>query len=444
MCDTFVALPSFTASGAMILGKNSDREPNEAQGILRIPRLSHTEKTLRCTYIRIPQVETTYGMILSKPFQMWGAEMGVNEFGVAIGNEAVFTKAKFDKSNEGLTGMDLLRLALERSKTAKEALTCITNLLSAYGQDACGGYEDRSFFYHNAFIIADAQEAWVLETVGRLWAAEKVQNFRSISNGLTIGEKWDAASPNLVSFATAQGWTKKGEPFHFAKAYSAPFMTHMSGCKARQETTSKLGFGRPGRFGVEDAFAILSTHDHRPFSPDKASTASVCMHPTGLTNPSQTNGSMVVEVRPYFGTIVWLTGTSNPCLSLFKPVLLESNALLDFPQPSARMDTSLWWTAERLHRMAHIDYPAFVEKTDQERFNLQRSFVQAVEAALQTNSPLEAWEALTQRCFTQHLDFLAKWNRQWLSLYFKKTKEFHLPSLYRYYWKHQNRKTGLS
>src|SRR5690606_36076125 len=77
MCDTVVALGSATADGAVIFGKNSDREPNEAHHLLLVPRARHEPgSTVKCTYVEIPQVDETYAVLLSKPFWMWGAEMG--------------------------------------------------------------------------------------------------------------------------------------------------------------------------------------------------------------------------------------------------------------------------------------------------------------------------------------------------------------------------------
>ena len=65
----------------------------------------------QCTYISIPQVETTHGVVLSKPAWIWGAEIGANEHGVAIGNEAVWNRLS-DPDYDAvprLLGMDLLR-----------------------------------------------------------------------------------------------------------------------------------------------------------------------------------------------------------------------------------------------------------------------------------------------------------------------------------------------
>ncbi|MGD8473965.1 MAG: C69 family dipeptidase, partial [Anaerolineae bacterium] len=186
MCDTMVAVGNSTADGSVILAKNSDRQPNEAHVLARIPHARHSEgDTVKCTYIRVAQVPETYEVLLSKPFWIWGGEMGANEYGVSIANEAVFTREPYDQE-PGLIGMDMLRLALERADTARKALDVIVNLLETYGQGGNCGFRHKEY-YHNSFIIADPVEAWVLETSGNHWAAERVRGARSISSGLTIG-----------------------------------------------------------------------------------------------------------------------------------------------------------------------------------------------------------------------------------------------------------------
>ena len=92
MCDTFVALGNSTLDGRTIFAKNSDREPNEPQYVFFYPRMECDSKELYTTSQKIKQVEKTYAVLISKPSWMWGGEMGVNENGVAIGNEAIFTR----------------------------------------------------------------------------------------------------------------------------------------------------------------------------------------------------------------------------------------------------------------------------------------------------------------------------------------------------------------
>ncbi len=99
MCDTIVATSKATADGSVILAKNSDREANEAQLLKYVARRNWGSETVQCTYISIPQVKSTHEILISTPFWMWGCEMGANEHGLAIGNEAVFTREPYEKGD---------------------------------------------------------------------------------------------------------------------------------------------------------------------------------------------------------------------------------------------------------------------------------------------------------------------------------------------------------
>jgi secernin len=170
MCDTFVARGRRTADGSVIFGKNSDRVPNEAQPLEHHPPAEYPPGAeLRCTWIAIPQARRTLGILISRPHWTWGAEMGANDAGLVIGNEAVFTRMPKSRA-PGLIGMDILRLALERAGTAREAIDLIADLLARRGQ---GGMHSATMVYHNSFLLADPSEAWVLETAGSLWAAAR-------------------------------------------------------------------------------------------------------------------------------------------------------------------------------------------------------------------------------------------------------------------------------
>lgn len=67
------------------------------------------------------------------------------------------------------------RLGLERGGSAREALEVITALLEQHGQGGSCKEEPIPFVYHNTFLLADRHEAWVLETAGRYWAAQRIQ-----------------------------------------------------------------------------------------------------------------------------------------------------------------------------------------------------------------------------------------------------------------------------
>lgn len=438
MCDTFVHISS-KKNAPIIFGKNSDREPNEAQQIVRYSRKSRIEKTIKTTFIEVEHPLETFEVILSKPFQMFGAEMGCNEFGVTIGNEAVFTKMPFDKKNVGLTGMDLLRLSLEISKTANEALHHIIYYVEKYGQDACGGYADKNFYYHNSFIIADKIEAFVLETAGKHWVYEKVTGYRAISNGLSIEEKYDGISKNAIDFARKESWTKKNENFNFKKAYSQWLMPKLAACEYRRNNSEQQGNSYKD-FTVENAFQILRSHTEtkQNFSPQNGNTSSICMHASGLLTPSQTTSSMVVELRNEKPASVWLTGTSAPCMSFFKPFYFGNDVLAEtnFLKPTAFVDESYWWEWEKLHRKVlknYADNSTFLKFKQQE---LEKSWINQDNILINENWNLINAKQVSLKAIKQSIEV-----RDYVLS--KENKNTNTGFLYNRYWTKQNKKVNL-
>lgn len=407
MCDTLVALPQRTRSGDLILGKNSDREPQEAQAIIHLPRRYPSEKEVQCTYISIPQVPETFEVILSKPFQMWGAEMGTNEFGLVIGNEAVFTNVKINKKEIGLTGMDLLRLALERCKTAKEGLKLIVNLLGKYGQNACGGYQNKDFYYHNSFLIADPDHAFILETAGKSWAYRQVESLGSISNGLTIGDDYEEVHWENEPRTLQKLFAGKRE--NFREYFSDLLYTTAGKSKMRQACT--LGFlEKKENLSVSDFFLALRQHNlpEGEFDPGKASTGSICMHATGFTNPSDTTGSMVAEIRKGQPSTIWLSGTSYPCLSLYLPFYIGSSMDSKAFSPGAKPDESLWWQAKKVHQSILKNYqklqPDFRKRLDE----LQEKWLETDRELLEKGTSSDDLIQFSTSCMDQYRRFLGK------------------------------------
>ncbi|MHA1269364.1 MAG: C69 family dipeptidase [Candidatus Helarchaeota archaeon] len=378
MCDTIIILGNSTEDGSTIFAKNSDREANEPQGLIYIPREQHNEsETVKCTYIEIPQVSETYEVILSVPYWIWGAEMGANEWGVCIGNEAVFSKLNYNK--KGLLGMDLLRLALERSKSSKEALNVIISLLEKYGQGGTGSIFDPNFIYHNSFIIADKNEAWVLETMDKFWVAEKVKDIRTISNGYTI-KKWDlSSSPNIIDYAIENNLCESKEDFDFVECLSDPVPRGATNCVERQKNTTEFLLNNKGNINVKMVMKLLRSHgkfdNENEFSPSN-SGMQVCMHYSSKAL-SQTTNSMVAHLADI--NTYWFTGTSAPCISLFKPIFLNEIRLPEtYKFPGERYEPgSLWWDHEKLHRLILMDYSNRA-KIVQDAYRIETEFIDKI------------------------------------------------------------------
>lgn len=326
-CDTFVALPPATVDNRIIFGKNSDRLFDEVQEVVYFPAAVHNvEEHLKCTYIEIDQVPETYAVVLSRPAWLWGAEMGANEHGVCIGNEALWGREDVCQE-EALLGMDLVRLGLERGDTAEKALDVIVDLLERYGQGgSCTEDSTMEFSYHNSFLIADRNEAWILETSRKQWAAEKVQGVRNISNQFSITTKIDREHPDMRNYAKLKGWWDGKKEFDFAAAYSYIDTALMMTSSSRYCEGHKLLNKHKGNITFATMMEILR---------DK---------PSGINMEGEflTTASMV-SVLPQdadLPCVHFFTGTPDPDRSVFKPFIFVPNILqlLDTRSPTFELE----------------------------------------------------------------------------------------------------------
>lgn len=403
MCDTIGKLFS---NQSALFGKNSDRSPNEPQTLLYYPAKTHSEGKIKTTYIEVEQSKETKAMILSRPTWLWGAEMGVNECGVCIGNEAVFTKGKYGKT--GLTGMDMVRLALERSENAKSAIECLIELLERYGQGGNCGF-DHEFYYDNGFLVMDGKEIYVLETAGKEWVYKKTDCV-AISNRLSIGTEGDVYST---------------EPCNFAKKYTEPVYSYFSQAANRRKMCSTA---IEKAKDIEDIFASLRQHKDEKNPLCKASVGSPCMHYGGMVG-DHTTQSLAVEWDSKGEMHLWATGSSMPCVSLFKPFAFYENPAAPVFLENEINAKDYWMETECFHRSLlgyklPAEYYAERDAIEQELVKLSRN--------LKGPDMLE----LSKLALEKEYEFIGKWKNV-------KLEKGRTSALFSKNWKMKNDKMNL-
>ena len=382
MCDTVIAFGEATENGEMIFGKNSDRDPREAQNIVVVPSSDYEKGSMvRCTYIEIPQVEHTFGVMLSQPEWMWGAEMGINEKGVVIGNEAIFTKAYLRKKNDRLLGMDLLRLGLERGDSAKSALEVIIELLEKYGQGGnCKSIG--SLYYHNSFLIGDGKEAFVLETADNMWIWKKIKDKYSISNIITIESEYDGISDTMIPYAVKRGWCKGASDFNFKKCFGGTLMGKLAKGQDRRDFSYNSLCNSVGKLNFKGMTDILRSHGTYQNSPDwkwsDASLGWICSHSKGITTPSESTNSMITVFKAgkhysfsSFGPF--------PCCQIYRfvyssdvKVLVQNVYKPSLSKPDA--DNYWWNSATRAYHLS-VRFNSFMARYGEARDRLEMQFI---------------------------------------------------------------------
>lgn len=337
MCDTLCA----PGQRGMVFAKNSDRPPGEVQITWPFGRRSSAGCTLRTQYLSIGDTGA-HAALLSCPTWLWGAEHGVNEYGVAIGNERVGTTHDATSAKPALIGMDLVRLGLERARTASEAVDVLTGLLETCGQ---GGIADAAHqeAYDSSFLIADPTEAFVLETAGADFAAAPFPAGVAISNRITLDEfdrfrdaREDTAYADVRLAASRRFLSSTGSGGLTSAATAAHLRDHGTG-----------PWGAPGADGPV----------HEPPSRVGAdcSGVTVCMHVRAL---SVTAASMIAELPPDLADGAPLrvyVAAGSPCASIFVPAFPRTAA---GPAPFVPFELSgedLWHAADALRQLVEAD-----------------------------------------------------------------------------------------
>ena len=377
-----IAAKASSSTGNILYAKNSDRPLNEAQPLVYFPPADHAPgEMVQTSFIKVPQVPHTYGVIGSKLDTFFGCEHGINEWGLVIGNEQV-TGREIPERRWGLIGMDILRLTLERCRTAEEAIDCVVDLLETYGTG--GDPTVRIPYFNTNLIIADPSEAFIFESHQRDWVARKVETTGAIGNCYSI-QSYDRISKNAVTNAVENGWWAEGKPFNPARAWSPD----------DHKWDEDEGFVRFGRItelmNRHDKYTVRmmmqNLRDHYEdvpalqtiFSPAVPKIGTVCCHPGGLDG-CITSASMVAELRedaPKELRFTAWTSMAPPCCSIFRPIYNTGKLPPAMSGAGNMYDPSEnWWTFIELERYLSLCFEEQAPKVKADFAALEKEFIE--------------------------------------------------------------------
>jgi hypothetical protein len=198
-CDMLVARGPATVSGHTLFGLNLFDTVRRRLRLRQLPASYHSpDEVIYTPHLELPQVRQTCSVLGVQTDNAWGFEFGCNEHRVAIG--VARWCSRFD-AQPGLTGSELTRLALERSHSAFQAVEVLTDLIARHGQ--C---DPDTTAPSAVFLIADGQEACVLEVAGSCWALLECPEARAVSDVGLIRQDWQRLAPGLAEQAIQHGW----------------------------------------------------------------------------------------------------------------------------------------------------------------------------------------------------------------------------------------------
>lgn len=234
-CTNFIVGKKASADGSVICSYNAD-DYGLFIGLCHYPAGKHEKGSVRKIYDwdtnvyhgQIPETEVTYNVIGN-----------INEYQVSIGETTFGGREELVDTTGILDYGSLIYIALQRSKTAREAIKVMTTLTDKYGY--CSGGE--------TFTICDPNEAWIMEMIGKgpgrkgtVWVAVRIPddaicahaNQSRIRTFNQKDKKNVMFSKDCITFAREKGWfSGKDADFSFCEAYAYPDFSGRRFCEAR-------------------------------------------------------------------------------------------------------------------------------------------------------------------------------------------------------------------
>ena len=234
-CSNFIVGKKASVDGSVMCSYSAD-DYGMFQNLCHYPAAKHAKGEMRKIfdwdsnkyYGEIPEVAETYNVIGN-----------INEWQVTIGETTYGGREEMVDSTGIMDYGSLIYVALQRSKTAREAIKVMTTLANTYGYNSGG----------ETFTICDPNEAWIMEMMGKgagskgaVWVALRIPDdaICAHANQSRIGKfnmkdkKNVMYAKDVVSFARSKGWFQgKDADFSWKMAYAKPDFSGRRFCDAR-------------------------------------------------------------------------------------------------------------------------------------------------------------------------------------------------------------------
>jgi len=303
--DMLVALKEASANGNTLFAVNQYAASDTRRRVCRLPAQTVAPgEMIHTASFSVPQVRQTYAVLGVQPVGRSGLLHGVNENHVAIG--VTDWKSRMHCGSADDAGPDLVRIALERGRSAHHAVDILTDLLEHLAQtrEADAGLATQD----HIFLIADACESYVLETTGHYWALLECRHSRVVTDAAMIRQDWRRLAPGLADCVVERGWWKDdGNKLDFV------------GCLANSAVQSKNAQKRWGRasLALAQQQGAIDAHFLRRMLGDHYSTN------RELISSSRTDclaNSFLVELNSADQPVLGWVAFGPPQVALFFPV----------------------------------------------------------------------------------------------------------------------------